>query len=699
MEMTPRMKQILQRLLQESAAVSVKYLAEQIGVSRRTVQRELESVSASLKDYDLAFVSKTGVGIWLEGSRKEKERLLAALSAGDDYDVSNREERRKRLVLEILKEKGLRKLFYYSSKFEVSEATVSADLEAVEGWLARYGLFVIRKPGSGISIEGSEESYRRAIRAFIDENLDTDIMREVYGEDGYDLSSYRVLKKGNIGQILNNDIVKRVMVCLTNLDHDRVLTLTENSYVGLVIHISIAINRIRKNEVMEYDVNWKQDITRDEDYELAEKIVQKLEQEFAIDIPKVEVSYICLHLKGAKHEKIQWSEDAQMQLENKKLQQLVNEMIDAYDKKQAYLLKQDDGFIQGLLAHLQPTLIRLVYGMSIQNPVLEDIKVTYPEMYRRCEDVAAVLEGYTGKKVPEQEIGFLTVHFGAAMVRLEGRKEKIRKVQVGVICSSGIGISRLMASKLEKVFHGRMQLTAYGKYEVTPYVMSRTDFFISSISIEQPDIPVVFVNPLLNEEDIDNIRHMITKYERMPKKQKEADEFSMQLEEINLVASQINTVIKYMDLFRVDNRISFGELLIAIGEKMSPYSDCQEMIREDLLRREQIASQVFAEFGFALFHARTKGVMRPAFSICMTKDLAPFANPYFKGIGIVFVMLAPVDANAKLNGDIMGYISSMLIEEYEFLELVGKGDKEEIRTALSRSLKKYFHKYIGSFTG
>ena len=251
------------------------------------------------------------------------------------------------------------------------------------------------------------------------------MMREVYGEDGYDLSSYRVLKKSNIGQILNNDIVKRVMDCLTDLDHDRVLTLTENSYVGLVIHISIAINRIRKNEVMEYDVNWKQDISRDEDYELAEKIVQKLEQEFQIDIPRVEVSYICLHLKGAKHEKIQWSEDAQMQLEHKKLQQLVNEMIDAYDKKQAYLLKQDDGFIQGLLAHLQPTLIRLVYGMSIQNPVLEDIKVTYPEMYRRCEDVAAVLEGYTGKKVPEQEIGFLTVHFGAAMVRLEGRKEKI----------------------------------------------------------------------------------------------------------------------------------------------------------------------------------------------------------------------------------------------------------------------------------
>lgn len=696
MEITPRMKQIFQILLRESTAVSVKYLAEQIGVSRRTVQRELEYISASLKDYDLTFVSKTGVGIWIEGSEEEKERLLAVCSTGDDYDVSNREERRKRLILEILKEKGLRKLYYYSSQFEVSEATVSADLEAIEGWLANYGLIVSRKPGSGISIEGSEENYRRAIRGFIDENIDTKMMREVYGEDGYDMSSYRTLKKSSIGQILNDDIVKRVMDCITRMGDHKVLTLTENSYVGLIIHLSIAINRIRKNEVIDYDENWKSNISDDEDYELAKVIVEELEREFQIEIPKVEIAYICLHLKGAKHEKVQWNQKDRPEMENKQIQQLVNDMIDAYDAKQAYLMKQDDGFIQGLLAHLQPTLIRLIYGMQIQNPVLEDIKVSYPDIYRRCEKVAGVLQAYTGKEVPEQEIGFLTVHFGAAMVRLEGRQEKIRKVQAGVVCSSGIGISRLMSSKLEKLFHGRMEITAYGKHDITPYIMSRTDFFISSIPMEQLDIPIVFVNPLLNEEDIENIRQMIRKYERLPKKHKEADEFSMQLEEINFVASQIHTVIQYMDLFRVDNQISFGELLIAIGEKMSPYSDCQEMIREDILKREQIASQVFAEFGFALFHARTKGVTRPAFSVCMTKDLGAFADAYFKGIQIVFIMLAPIDDHMKINGDIMGYISSMLIEDYEFMDIVVKGDKEEIRGALSRNLKKYFNKYIGA---
>lgn len=698
MEVTPRMKQIFQVLLRESSAISVQYLAEQIGVSKRTAQRELEYAETSLKPYDLMFMSKTGVGIWLEGSEEEKQRLSADISEGDHYDVSNREERRKRLILEILKEKGLRKLFYYSSQFGVSEATVSTDLEAIEGWLGRYGLLVRRKPGSGISIEGSEENYRKAIRAFISENMDTRVLWEAYEVSGDGLACYESLKKSNIGQILDDDIMRRVVDCITGMNNERVLSMTESSYVGLIIHISIAVNRILKNEVIESTEGWKQIIRQDADYQLARAIVTELEAEFEIEIPQTEVFYICLHIKGAKHEKIQWNEKNTLDIGSNELQQLVNDMIDAFDPGQAYLLKQDDEFIQGLLAHLQPTLIRLIHGMQIQNPVLEDIKINYPDIFARCGKVADVLQENTGKEVPEEEIGFLTVHFGAAMVRLEGRNENIRKVQVGVVCSSGIGISRLMSSKLKKMFRDRMQLTTYGKNDITPYVASKVDFFISSIPLEQTDISVIFVNPLLNEEDMEKIRRMTYQYERIPKKQKEVDEFSIQLEEINLVAAQINTVIKYMDFFKVDNQIGFEELLIAIGEKMSPYSDRQEIICEDIKRREAISSQIFAEFGFALLHTRTQGVIRPSFAVCMTKDLSAFTDPYFKGITKVFIMLAPMDENLKVNSDILGHISGMLIEECEFMDIVGTGDKEAIRHALSRHLKKYFNKYIAGLS-
>lgn len=280
------------------------------------------------------------------------------------------------------------------------------------------------------------------------------------------------------------------------------------------------------------------------------------------------------------------------------------------------------------------------------------------------------------------------------MVRLEGRKEKLRKVHTGVVCSSGIGISRLMSSKLKKVFQNKMVVSAYGKNDVTPYIIGKTDFFISSIPLEIDDVPVLYVNPLLNEKDMDEIRHLFYKYERLPQKHEEMGSFQEQLDQINKMAAQIKMLLKYMGFFKVNGNITFDELLVMAGEEISPYSDRREMIREALQRREEISSQVFAELGFALLHARTKGVIRPEFTICATHDRKPFKDPYFKGIQVVIIMLVPEDENVSINNEIMGYISSLLVEEADFVNMLYSGEKEEIRSRLSSYLKKFFNQYI-----
>ena len=680
-------------LLRRDSSISVQSLADEIGVSKRTIQRELNYIEGSLKTFDVAFRSKTGVGVWLEGTSQEKQRLLNEIEQDDSYDAGNRDERRKRLILQILKEKGLKKLYYYSSQFKVSEATISTDLEAVEKWLNKYQLRVIRRPGSGTATQGSEENYRRAIRAFIDENIDTDMIREAYETEGELQDEQKVSSRNVLRQIFSDNLVDQVVSCIMELQSDRIADLTENAYLGLVIHIAIAINRILENETIEQTKDWMEQFEEDEDYLLAKELVKKLESRFGIQIPEMEISYVCLHIKSAKHEKIQMGRLSAVEFEGRRLQQLINDMIDAFDSDKSYFLKQDDEFIQGLLAHLQPTLIRLTHNLNIQNPVLEDIKQSYSDVYERCRNVAKVLESAVDRQVPEEEIGYLAVHFGAALVRMEGQNEELRQVQVGVICSSGIGISRLMATKIQKLFGKRVELTAYGKNDITPFIIGKTDFFVSSIPVDIKEIPVVYVNPLLNQEDIEEIRKLFYKYERLPKKQKK-NEFIHELEEINQMAAQINTIIKYMEFFKVDNYITFEELLIAIGEKLSPYSDRSAMIREDLWKREQIATQVFAEFGFALLHTRTNGVVRPSFAVCMTKDLQEFKDPYFKGIKIAFVMLIPWDGNEKVNREIFGYVSTLLIEEMDFIDTVLSGRKEEIQNSLSSYLKKFFSRYL-----
>ncbi len=692
MKILSRAKQILKILLTEEEAIPVKSLAEKIGVSKRTTQRELEYISSYLKGYEIKYFSKTGVGIWLEGTKEEKKRFLSFLCQNESLDVPGKEERRKRLILEILKEKGLKKLFYYSSQFGVSEATASTDLEAIGEWLSGFGLDIKRKPGSGVYVEGTEENYRRAIREFIYSNLDTRLLRESYESTDEIPGEYGYAIKSGMDGILDENIMKKVMECINNIDDGRIVSLTENSYMGLVIHISIAINRIMKDEVIEESSKIENDIVKDLDYSLAQKIAGSLEEYFAITIPEIEITYIWLHIKGSKHEKVQYG--TTQLAAGGQIRQLVNEMIDAFDKENAYLIKQDDEFLQGLLAHLQPTIIRLVHGMQIHNPMLEDIKKSYVELYQKCENVAMVLGKSLGKEVPPEETGFLTVHFGAAMVRLEGRKEKLRKVHTGVVCSSGIVISRRMSSKLKKVFQNKMVVSAYGKNDVTPYIIGKTDFFISSIPLEIDDVPVLYVNPLLNEKDMDEIRHLFYKYERLPQKHEEMGSFQEQLDQINKMAAQIKMLLKYMGFFKVNGNITFDELLVMAGEEISPYSDRREMIREALQRREEISSQVFAELGFALLHARTKGVIRPEFTICATHDRKPFKDPYFKEIQVVIIMLVPEDENVSINNEIMGYISSLLVEEADFVNMLYSGEKEEIRSMLSSYLKKFFNQYI-----
>lgn len=692
MNLTPRLRKILLILLEKDTTMSVQELAERVGVSKRTVQRELEYLGNELDAYGISFESRTGKGVWLSGDIEQKKKLQQELCRSDDYDVSDREDRRKRLLLEILKDKGLKKLFYYADLFQVSEATVSSDLESVEGWLEEHGLKVTRKPGSGTMISGSEENYRKAIRVFIEENIDTRTLREAY--DISESEKPEEISYHSISWIFKEDVLKKVTKCISGMNNRKILSLTESSYVGLVLHITIAINRILKNEIIETKEELLQRMEKDEDFLLAEEIVARLEEEFAISIPEIEKAYICLHIKGAKHQGIEWDGAKTVEIERQELLEMMNEMIDAYDKEAAFVLKQDNEFIQGLLAHLQPTLIRLIYDMKIANPVLEEIKSSYPDIFEKSKNVARVLEKWVQRPVPEEETGFLAVHFGAAMVRMEGKQENLRRVRVGIVCASGIGISRLMLSKLDKMFKDRLWMETYGKNDITPYIISKTDFFISSISMKNVDADILWVNPLLNDEDIDKIGQKLYYYERLPRKEQEETLFSTELEQINLLAMQIKTIIRYLEVFKVSNDVTFGELVEAIARKMSPYGDRQAMIQADIEEREKIASQVFAEFGFALLHTRTKGVMRPSFSVCLTKDGKAFKDPYFKGISVVLVMLLPVDENIRINSDILGYISSSLIEDYDFLLTITGGDKPKIEEELSKQLRKYFNKYI-----
>lgn len=205
--------------------------------------------------------------------------------------------------------------------------------------------------------------------------------------------------------------------------------------------------------------------------------------------------------------------------------------------------KVNEATISGDLKEAQIWLAQ--YGLQIVNPILDSVKEEYAQIYQRCICVAQVMEKWLGQKIPEAEIAFLAVHFGAAMMRLEAAKEECRIVNMGLVCSNGIGVSRLMSTKIAREFRNRVKIKVYGTKDVTPYIASKTDFFISSVPMEMQETPVIFVNPLLSEEDMEHIRTLVCRFEHTPKKT-DSQEDGGRMELMHTMAEQVRLLVEHM---------------------------------------------------------------------------------------------------------------------------------------------------------
>ncbi len=679
-DITPRVRNILWMLLKRNAPVPVKALAEELNVSKRTVQRELDYIAYFLAKRNLQLISKTRVGIWIEGELEDKESLLVELEDYEKEDISDKQVRKKVLITELLKDQSPRKAFYYGELLKVSETTINKDLEEIQDFFDEYQVKVVKKQGVGIYLEGKEESFRQAMIRVIAEEIEAS-MREDNSGDWDDAS----VEKG----LMNKAVLQKVVDCLATISDSRLNRMTQESYMRLVIHLTIAIERIRKEEFINKEAEVSKDEVDSEEYQLAKVLTEALSYTFQIEMPQTETYYIYIYIKGSKSQKSTAIYDGKAG-DIQKISDIVEALIHAYDESLIPLLKSDEDFVNGLHSHLEPTLVRLKHHMPIENIHLEEIKENYSEVYQRCVKVAKKLEELTGYQVPDTEIGFLAIHFGAAVVRIDSQKEIKRTVRIGIVCASGIGISRLMLSKLENLLKKRVQLTAYGKEELTEHILRLEDFFVSSIRMEDIETEVVYVSPLLPVKDLAEIEQRVSKYEMKPIKNGIESDFSRQLEDINKLSSAIKTLISKLKRIDLEDDVTFEESLEVIAKTITKQPGQQVQIIEDIRKREEISTQMIPELEIGLLHCITNGVYNVAMHVARPKTGEGFKTPQMQGMKVLIVLLLPNDSDKMMNRGLLGYISEQLVEDELFLKIMKEKEEEMIKGALSRVLKSYF---------
>lgn len=671
MKFSARLIHILFLLLNSGKPIPAGVLAENLKISKRTIFRELKNTDNYLKEYNLKLDTKSKKGINILGSKLDKGRLLKELNALEYSNPQNKEERHNRLILELLKQQEPQKIYYYSSILKVSDGTINNDLDNIEEWFLKNNITIVRKSGLGIYLDYKEEDYRRAC------------MRYVYHRTNDPLSK--------LSDLIEPSIVNKVIDSIKRVKNNRLEAIAESSYTELISFLSIMTKRILDGRKIANDKKMSLTAQNIKDYEFVIDLISQLSEQFSIEYTDTEIMDVYIHIKGAKLQHINETEDI-YDIEPD-MRYMLYEMINKYDSTIAYQLKQDVDFIRGLIAHARPTIIRLQHGIEIQNPFQNEIKSLYPKIYEKAQRAVKVIEDRFNLKVPEQELGLLAMHFGGAEVRLKRNNKFSKKVDVGVVCSSGIGISALLSSRISNIFYDKVRVKTLSLNDLSSNKIQNIEILISTFDINNSDINYIKVSPMLTEDDVILISKEIEKASQnitQSKEDEKADTLN-QVEEIGLITKEISSIIKNFDLYTVSSSIKMDEVIAFVSEVTGTNEYSKKSIYEDLKKREELSTQVIPEFEFVLLHSKTKGADESIF-ILIRPQSACFEDEYFSKSKAIVVMLIPEDDPRRVLA--ISSISNALFNDELFLDDIKTGSKEVVQSNIEGILKEYLAEQI-----
>lgn len=660
-----RQAKILSMCLLRDDYITYQEISDVISISTRTIMREINQMKNSLQEMNIQIQSKKGKGILIVGSDEAKQNLIMEIQ-GSKIDYMDKVERQELLCLELLRTKDIQKLFYYSNKFQVSEATISHDLDDLEPFFNQYKIKLVRRPGYGIELQASESAIRQALSTIVNNTVQYHIMNMDF--DRYNIKDVieqiTVSNHSNIKKLLDYEVLKIILgVFKTHHKELNLDVMAKSSYIGLLIHLMIAIARIKEGEALVDNQEIFGLINDKEAYQRAEKIVDYLSETFDIEFEKTECAFIAIHLQSAKKTVI--SNDTTID----EYHDIILKMLSVFNDH-GYNLFNDYELYQSLQAHLKPAMVRLEYELPIYNPMLFQIKENYLQVYQYTKEACQVIEETYNYQVNDDEAGYLALHFAAAIERY--KTTNLKPITIGVVCSSGIGISALLMARLKRVVDKNV---IFVPLSITDVKDHQCELLVSTFQIEN----AIHVTPLLNQQDVANVLQAIKetreKITVVAKPQQSYDLFE--------ILEIVKVIIDNIKLYILPHEINKQELI----ERACQLTNDNPKLITQIMEREQKGSNVYNNFGFALLHVSTELVNNCLVHI-FRPDQSEFTSEELANVKLVLLMLMPKDALTSQK-KIMSYISSQLIENNDFYQQLITGDNETIKDVFNNLLQKY----------
>ncbi|MGJ5913056.1 BglG family transcription antiterminator [Staphylococcus equorum] len=486
MFLSTREKEIIEMLIKyHGQYVTIYDIAQHLAVSSRTIHRELKSIESFINTFNIKLERVTKKGIQLDADEHAVTSLKNVLSQQNTIDLSQ-EEQKVIILYALIQAKEPIKQYGLAHEIGVSTQTLTKLLDELDIELDQYQLKLQKKRGEGIHLSGAESKKRELLSQLMVNNLNSTSVYSV-------IENHFVYQSINQSQLAMVDMDKIFQVERILMDHLDQLpySLTESSYLTLTVHIVLSIDRMLNGEYVALNNDIYNNVKDSFEHKVAAALALHLEHIYGVQFNQAEVTFITIHLRGAKRK-----ESVEVFKDNKD-EARIDQLIHSVAKYSQQDFKDWDTLSEGLKLHLIPAINRLNANIETYNPLTEMIKHKYPRLFESVHRGLSHI--WPDFNFPDSEIAFIVLHFGGAI-----QNQGSPFYSVLVVCSSGIGTSRLLATRLQQTFSEIQKTTQASVGDLNELDPTQFDAIITTVDLDITT-PYITVNPLLPDSDINHV--------------------------------------------------------------------------------------------------------------------------------------------------------------------------------------------------
>lgn len=711
--LTARQKNIIEIIAKFTMGnpVTIATISEKLNLSTRTILREMSVIEEWLIYHNFNFKRKSGVGLILEETLEGHGEILKLLEKEKGISTYSKEERRQHISSEILSTQEPLKSLYFTKKYQISEGTFSNDLEEIRNWCKKFNITLKKKQGLGIYLEGDESNFRQAIGSMIyDICDDAEIYAILKGKSKNITEINQKNKKGDkeksFFNLIDEETVGIVEKIISELQSYTKIQYMDRSYIGLVIHISLAITRIRNKEKIKME-EWKlQELENSSLYEIAKKFVSKLEKSFQISIPVDEIGFITMHLSGARV--FDNSNSTLLSSQEISVRKEILNLVEKVEEKLNIKFYENDTLINDLFSHALPMINRLQLKIVTKNSQLENVKSEYEEIFNAVKISVEELKLFTNyniESIPEEEICFMVMYF---CVAVENNLQINKQVRIIVTCPSGMGTSRMLAMSISKNFPNLHIVNVVSLIDLSKEYLKENsiDIVISTVNIDI-DVENIVTSPMLKERDIQLIKMSLEKFEQKKNQHFNKTDVNITKKDIDYISNlgmEIINIISNIKLVSLDNGFDKEFFNEYISKMFTDNKTQSRHMLESIKSQNSFQTMCIENFEISFFQCHInidKGYLGyiKLNEFLDNKEIEKFVDfekeswhdKINNNIQGIIVMLVPQRNNIIIN-EVMNYIKKIIIEDENLYDDLINFKTNLIHQKIERLLIKYYQK-------